>query len=297
MCAAACWICGFARPAIAQRPSCGAFWPEVSPDGQKILYLSPGRAGPIHVVKADGSDPHDVAPGTRAAWFPDGRQILAVARSETGDRLVVMNADGTDPDTLPLSHRPPLWRPRVSPDEKAIVFGDLSPEDRPGVFHIIALDGTRVRDIHPSAAGHPIEPTWSHDGRLAFVAFSKDSTGTIRSTTLYTMNGDGGEERAVATLPDAAQWISWSPDDRKIALQDDATRKDGKIVDGKITVVDLATGAIHPITHHDRPYLDETPDWSPDGHIYFQSNRDGAYAIYRMNDDGSGQRRIAGCTE
>ena len=46
------------------------------------------------------------------------------------------------------------------------------------------------------------------------------------------------------------------------------------------------------ITHHDHPYLDETPSWSPDGWIYFQSNRSGDYAIYRMHTDGTDQQRL-----
>jgi len=45
-------------------------------------------------------------------------------------------------------------------------------------------------------------------------------------------------------------------------------------------------------THHDHPYLDETPSWSTDGWIYFQSNRTGDYAIYRMHADGSHQERL-----
>ena len=121
------------------------------------------------------------------------------------------------------------------------------------------MDGTPLRDIHPDTPGELVEATWSHDGRLAFVALQHDTANAIHSTKLCVMNGDGSGERVVTTLPEAAQWVSWSPDQ---------------------------------ITHHDHPYLDETPSWSSDGWIYFQSNRSGKYAIYRMHADGSGQEQL-----
>ena len=278
---------------FAQEGPSQAFWPEVSPDGREVLFLSPGRAGPIHVMNADGSDPHRIAAGTRPMWFPDAKRIVAVARSRVAERIVVMNADGSDPDTLPMMYRRYVWRPKVSPDGKSIVIGNYAPDGEErgfhAVFHVVGLDGSPIRDIHPSAAGEAVEATWSHDGRLAFVSFSRDAAEVLTSTTLYVMNGDGTGEHAVATLAGAAQWISWSPDDRHVAMQqDDLERKNGNIV-----VVDVVMGTVHTITHHARHYFDETPSWSPDGHIYFQSNRDGAYAIYRMNADGSHQERLS----
>ena len=169
------------------------------------------------------------------------------------------------------------------------MVGEVWPLPHPNVFHVIGLDGTRVRDLHPAAPGEAEEPTWSHDGRLAFVAMRRDSAGKVRSTDLYTMNADGTGERKIATLPGGAQWIAWSPDDRRIAPQDDRGKH------GDIVVVEVATGAARRIAPHARPYLDETPSWSSDGRIYFQSDRGRTYAIYRMAPDGSGQRCVLGC--
>lgn len=263
----ACWFSASVTPALAQGGSTPAYWPEVSPDGSRVLFLSPSRRGPIYVMDADGSNPQRIGEGTGPSWFPDGRRIVALEVSKTTEHIVVMNADGTDPVTLPTAYPQYLWRPRVSPDGETIVVGNYWPTKTPNVFHIVRIDGTPVRDIHPSAPGKLVEATWSHDGRLAFVAFSRESKdGWPVSTKLYVMNGDGSGERAVATFPDAAQWASWSPDDRNIALQDEA--KDG---DGNILIVDVTTGAVRQITHHDHPYLDETPSWSPDGWIYFRA--------------------------
>jgi Tol biopolymer transport system component len=41
------------------------------------------------------------------------------------------------------------------------------------------------------------------------------------------------------------------------------------------------------------PASDTTPVHSPDGqHIFFRSNRDAGWAVWVMNDDGIGQRRL-----
>ena len=287
--------CGPAATPAARRgqqtPPRGFYWPEASPDGRRILYLSPTRRGPIHIADADGGHARIVAPGTQPAWFPGGERILAVVRRGAKDGLVIVNLEGAPADTLPYTHAPPLWRPRLSPDGTRIVVGEIWPLPHPDVFHVIGVDGMRIRDIHPSARGEVIEPTWSHGGRLAFIASRRDTAGTIRSTTLYTMNANGTAERAIATLRGGAQWISWSPDDRRIALQVDTKER------GEIAVVEVATGVVRRIAPHARPYFDETPSWSLDGHIYFQSDRTGTFALYRMNPDGSGQRCLLGCSK
>jgi TolB protein len=45
----------------------------------------------------------------------------------------------------------------------------------------------------------------------------------------------------------------------------------------------------NPIRLTNNPAIDSNPQWSSDGKtIFFQSNRDGNYEIFRINIDGSG---------
>jgi len=68
-----------------------------------------------------------------------------------------------------------------------------------------------------------------------------------------------------------------------------------KLHSGHIWVVDLTSGEAHKLAAHERPYLDETPYWFPDGkRIAFQSNRTGRMEVWVMNADGSGQRQVTG---
>jgi Tol biopolymer transport system component len=99
----------------------------------------------------------------------------------------------------------------------------------------------------------------------------------------------GANRRLVATVSGVLQIPRWSPDGRKVAYQ---VYKGPDWKDAHILLIDIASGEVKTLTRHDRPYLDETPSWLPDGSLLFQSTRDGAFEIYRMNGDGANQRRI-----
>jgi Tol biopolymer transport system component len=96
-------------------------------------------------------------------------------------------------------------------------------------------------------------------------------------------------------LQQDAGGIAWSRDDRTLALADSYTPHPmpaGFVMDAIIVAVDVGSGAVRTLTPHDRRFMDEHPSWAPDGTIYFQSNREGAAEIFRMNADGSNQRRV-----
>jgi Tol biopolymer transport system component len=62
---------------------------------------------------------------------------------------------------------------------------------------------------------------------------------------------------------------------------------------GNIWVVDVATGAATKLAPHSEPYLDELPNWFPDGkRIAFQSNRTGRWEVWTMNADGTGAKQL-----
>jgi Tol biopolymer transport system component len=57
-------------------------------------------------------------------------------------------------------------------------------------------------------------------------------------------------------------------------------------------LLDIASGEFHSVSRRSAVYLDETPSWTPDGRLLFQSTRDGAFEVYVMNADGSGVRAL-----
>ena len=95
-----------------------------------------------------------------------------------------------------------------------------------------------------------------------------------------------GPER-YATLPAA------SPDGRRIAVQAGAySRERPEISTADIWVIEVATGRATCVTRRERPWLDETPSFLPDGRIVFQSTRAGRFDVWIMRADGTRPRRV-----
>lgn len=89
--------------------------------------------------------------------------------------------------------------------------------------------------------------------------------------------------RAVVSNPRArSYWHGWSPDGKTLAYVHVG------VDDGSYDIwsVDAAGGTPRPLIVG--PGVDDGPEYSPDGrHLYFNSTRSGAMAIWRANADGS----------
>lgn len=95
------------------------------------------------------------------------------------------------------------------------------------------------------------------------------------------MNADGsGRRRVTRVAPEEgrAQWLVWSSDGRKLAIQ--VNGGDREAPTSHIWIVDVTTGEGGKLAAHARPYLDETASWFPDGkRLAFQSNRTGRMEV------------------
>jgi serine/threonine protein kinase/Tol biopolymer transport system component len=156
----------------------GACQPAWSPDGKKMVFISPCKgedeiyygAG-LYIINADGSDliPIGTVPGGDfdPAWSPDGNSIAFTSLRTGQMEIFIMSVD--DPTSIiqitkgagSVESRQPAW----SPDGTQIAYV----VKRFGVYQLWLMnaDGTDQKQIVRSGvAFSDYLPTWSPDGSL-----------------------------------------------------------------------------------------------------------------------------------
>jgi len=136
------------------------WFPEWSPDGSKILFLS-DRDGPgeIFSMNPDGTGQTNLTSNPAAdgwpAWSPDGSRIAFQSYRDGNAEIYVMNADGSSLSRLTVNAAfdgGPSW----SPDGSRIAFES----DRDGDFEIYVMnaDGSEQTQLTTDAAldGFPV---------------------------------------------------------------------------------------------------------------------------------------------
>jgi thiosulfate/3-mercaptopyruvate sulfurtransferase len=270
----------------------GGGLPAVSPDGQFVAYnaLRDGKQADTYVIRADGTGERRLTdtPQWEAApqWL--GRNVVTGVVVQDTSRLFTASPD--EPTVTPLA-RVPGREARVSPDGKRLlyVFGSW-PKSQ---LVVANLDGAGARAITDEDHA-AFNPAWSPDGRRVAYTVADMSTHAIQ---VAVVDADGKNQRQLTHFADedgGPQWAAWSPDGKRIAIQSGKySREKPETNTSYIWIISLADNSLKKLNAHDRPYLDETPSWFPDGkRIAFQSDRSGVMQIWLMNDDGTGARQL-----
>jgi TolB protein len=113
---------------------------------------------------------------------------------------------------------------------------------------------------------------------------TKSADGTAAHDSLvYLLPIAGGTPRRM-TQSGPSYWHGWSPDGKTLAF---VGQRNGEF---DVYTVPAAGGEETRLTT--AKGLDDGPEYSPDGYIYFNSERTGHMQIWRMHPDGSGQEQV-----
>lgn len=270
----------------------GGGLPSVSPDGKFVAYnaLRDSKQSDTYVIRVDGTHETRIAetPEWEAApqWL-DGRVVTGGVINDTTHLYA---ASPETPSRTPLFTAPGR-EVHVSPDGRRLLYvSGAWPTTR---LFISNSDGSNARPLTDESHA-AFNPAWSPDGRRVAYTISDPTTHAIQVAVIDVDGGNQHQLTHFAAEEGSPQWPAWSPDGKRLAIQAGKYSRERPATNtSHLWIINLADGALRKLNPHDRPYLDETPSWFPDGkRIAFQSDRTGVMQIWVMNDDGTGARQL-----
>lgn len=186
--------------------------PELSPDGQTIVYMrsSPTRnTFNIMLMEQDGDNAENIPSvnGWDPTWSPDGRRILFASDRNGAAQLYTVRTDGTQLQritNLPAIRGRSDW----SPDGQFIVTYSGPAWNRE--LFIMNADGSNVRQLTPSG-GNSQGPSFSPDGKwVAFTAYF-DNYGDDHGCEIYIIHIDGTDLRRLTNNGYCDYQPRWGP--------------------------------------------------------------------------------------
>ena len=188
-------------------------------DGLEHLFrINANGHGLAQITRGDGSE-CCAAPsadgkliafdGYFPAVAPDGAQGIYLTDQRGGDyadftRLTVPPANGYDTG------------PNISPDGRTVAFRRVLSDAASAVF-VIALDGSRLRQLTPYALD-AVYPRWSPDGGR--LVFSSNRDTDFGNQQIWVVNADGsGLAQLTHEAPGNPSFLpDWSPDGSRIVF-------------------------------------------------------------------------------
>jgi tricorn protease len=223
-----------------------------------------------------------------------------IAFSYQGD-IWIVERDGTPVRRL-TNHIARDVSPRFSPDGRHIAFSSnrLGNND----VYLVPVEGGEPTQITFHTTGDNVEG-WTRDGRIMF-ATSRGSHPFF--SPLYTVSPEG--DLPMPMEMDQARTAAISPDGRYVAFNRSSVSTSRKGQKGNRTtdiwIMDREAGTFtkltDPISNPEmegfREHVhDAIPMWGADDMIYFMSERDGIFNIWKMAPDGGNVSQVTRHTQ
>lgn len=234
----------------------GACQPTWSPDGERLVFISPCRnnvegypGSSLFIINADGSNlsplPSSPAGDYDPDWSPDGSKLVFTSLRDSNRAQIFTLDFGTTVATNLSNSFSTDFNPTWSPDGEFIAINTT----RSGFTQIwyMGANGDPIDIFSRSDKFKNIDPVWSPDGSLILFVQLATSGSDIRPHLVVAQWNDGGQNRGFTEF--------------------------------------RVTTSISSM---------RDPNYSPDGAwIVYSSNPEGAnHDIYIMRSNGSGTQRI-----
>jgi tricorn protease len=184
---------------------------DAAPDGRRIAFAIHGEVFTAPTPADEAGELRQLTDGPArdqdVLYSPDGKAIAYVSDRDGREEIYVASADGagaarkvTDIDTLKTGF---IW----SPDSKRLAF--TGSDDR---LYTVSAEGKDLKVLASSKYGRIGRPAWSPDGK--WIAFSRPDVS--RSTEIYLIPADGGEEKKVTFDSSSERNPQFSSDAKKL---------------------------------------------------------------------------------
>jgi len=211
----------FAGPAGAAFPGTNgkiAFSQGLAPDAEgssQVFTIKPNGTGLTQLTHVS-PDQHAGVPDLS----PDGQRIVYHSNESGAFHIWVMNADGTGQTQLTDEDGYEDFQPSWSPDGSRIVFSHC-PEPFgffASVCNIAVMkaNGTGLHSIRSSGNWNNLHPVYSPNGRR--IAFDSDRGG--RQSAVWVMRANGSSPDRLTPTRLRAFWADWAPDGHHILFSD-----------------------------------------------------------------------------
>lgn len=143
-----------------------------------------------------------------------------------------------------------------------------------GLLYRIGVDGGEPVQINTGSLNrNNNDHGFSPDGNWLAISDHTEQGASL----IYVIPADGGEPRLVTSLG-PSYWHGWSPDGKTLAY---CAERNGQY---DVYTIPAEGGIERQLTN--TAGLDDGPDYSPDGDIFFNSERTGLMKIWRVSADG-----------
>ena len=236
----------------------------------------------LFIAETDGANPRKLVAGFErdynASISDDGEWVVFTSERHGSADIFRVRTNGMELERL-TRHQAFDDQAALSPDGHRVAFVSTRAGGTTDIF-ILDLQTRRIRNL-TNASGGDFRPSWSPDGRR--LAFSSDR-GTpfrmaagrwehVHAASVYVMDVDGGNARALSSVGQLAGSPKWSPDGQRVVFYEVAVADTFRArwvpeqasVDSRIVSVDATTGA--RTEHASGPGLKLSPQFLGPGRI------------------------------